>query len=210
MKAEVEGKDGQGKISEVILYDDGRGEDEVGGDGIYSGVFLGRRGGKVGITIRATKGPQTLRSDELKLMLSSLPTQPYWLYGIILLFIGLFIYHRLSLLGFWVEKEGIGKPPRRVELKRVGDVLFLGKREEEPYIDLGLLQYSLLRQKRKEVVLWREGKEEGEIVPWGRWFSPKDEEEIILRFSISMPKRGGTRPGVPRAPQKAEGDFYKW
>jgi len=193
---------------EIILHDDGEGEDEVSGDGVYSAAFLDKKGGQVNIRFGATKGPLMFESDQLKLLLTKPPMQPYWLYGLILLFIGLIVYHRLNILSFWVERSGFGGPPRKVELKRKGDILFLGKREEEPYIDLGLSKYSVVRQKHKEIALWREGKEEGEIVRWGRWFSPKDEEDLTLRFSLVIPKREMARPGIPKVPQ-AEGDFYK-
>lgn len=196
---------------DVVLNDKGFGEDEQADDGIYSGAFLGRKGGPIKILINTSKGPLKLQSEELHLMLSSPPGPPIWLLITASIILGLVLWHLLWPLRFWIERKEIGGPPRKTKLRKVGDILFLGKRKDEAYLDLGLPQYSILRQKRKEVALWREGKEEGEIVPWERWFSPSEEEGIVFRFSLRKPGREGHRQEeIKAAKVEVEGeDFYK-
>lgn len=191
---------------EAILNDKGLGKDEKSGDGVYTGLLPRGGGGEMGLVITALKGPVKFQTEELRLFLASPPGPPIWFIVAAVILLGLLIQYRLWPIRLWVEREG--GPPRRVELKRVGDMVFLGKREEEPYVDLNLPGYSILRQKRRELVLWREGKEEGEVIPWDRWFSPQDDEEVVLRFSLKRPEKGGRRIEPPK--RIREGDFYKW
>lgn len=203
---------------EVVLNDRGLGKDEQLEDGIYTGEFLDKKGGPVDILIKAVKGPLEFQSEQLHLAFSTSKHSglPLWFLITVVITLGLVLYHWLWPLRFWIEVSEAGGPPRRIKLKGVGDILFLGKREDEPYIDLGLPKYSILRQKRKEAALWREGKEEGEIVPWERWFSPSGEEKISFRFSLKRPNREGAgrreaiRAREESKPKQVEGeDFYK-
>lgn len=205
--AEIFPKGRPSQARETILNDDGFGKDMEAGDGVYTGLLPGVGEREVALRVKATKGPIEFQSTELKLVLSSPPGPPIWFIIFILMMGGLLVHYWLWPMRLWVEREGL--PPRRVELKRVGDVLFLGKREGEPYVDIGLPRYSILRQKRREVVLWGEGKEEGKLIPWDRWFSPYEDEEVVLRFSLKRPEKGGRKAlEVPKGVR--EGDFYKW
>lgn len=209
--ASVVSKDRPKEKKDIILNDKGFGPDEQADDGIHTGTFLGHKSGPVDILIRASKGPLEFQSDELHLMLSSPAGPPIWFIIILLLFIGLAFWHWFWPLRFWIEREGAGTPPRRLKLKGIGEVLFLGKREDEPYVDLGLPQYSILRQKRKEIVIWQQGKEEGEVAPWNTWFSPSGQEEVVLRFSLKKLRHEEVRQDREIKSQKVEEeDFYKW
>jgi len=201
----------KGKKKKVILNDKGLGKDEKADDGLWTGTFLSRKGGPLKILIKAAKnGLDGFESEQMQLTLLSPAGPPIWFIIIMAILLGLGLWHWLWPLRLWIERQGAGMAPRRVKLKGVGDILFLGKREDEAYIDLGLPKYSILRQKRREIALWCEAREKGEVVPFGKWFSLPDDEETALRFSFNRPKREEVRRQEIRPQQKVEGeDFYK-
>jgi len=201
----------KGKEKKVVLNDRGLGKDEEAGDGLWTGTFLSRKGGLLKILIKAAKDGSGFESEQMQLTLLAPSGPPIWFIIIMAILSGLGLWHWLWPLRFWIERQGAGMAPKRVKLKGVGDILFLGKREDEAYIDLGLPRYSILRQKRREIALWCERREKGEVIPFEKWFSLPGDEETVLRFSFKRPELKEVRREEIRPQQKVEGeDFYKW
>jgi hypothetical protein len=185
-----EGKVAEGEWEVVAEITSEKGSSQLfltEGDGVYYGTFSEGAKGPIRVWFEARCGDKVLKSDELKISLTEKKNLSLWIPVSILALFILFLRYQLMPLRFWIEREGY--PMRRVELKRTGDMLFLGERENEPYIDIGLPDHFLVRETKKKVTIWHKKEKVGRQLAWNRWFVDPEREGIALRISKKRLKR---------------------
>jgi len=167
--------------------------------GIYSGMVK-VPSNSLNISFIASFSEKTFKEENLFLTLAS-PKKGYFPFIVGFLLFGLLLWLFKRPYRLYVERMGYGGPPRVIEFKRKNDILWLGEKENERWIDLSLPSYSVCYKGKNKILLWKEGKEGGKDIPLNKWFSP--EQDITLRFSKGFPKQGQVI-----IKEKVE-DFYK-
>ncbi len=166
--------------------------------GIYTGIIK-VPSNSFSLSFFASDGEKRFRTDEMSFTLveGKKNTFPYILSLITLIL--LLWYYLKKPYRVWIERMDF-TPPRMISFKDKEDIIWLGERRNEKYVDLGLPSYSVVYQGKK-LVLWKEEKEEGMSILLNQWLSPED--GISLRFSKKLIKKGYIEK------EKEEVDFYK-